>query len=141
MKIRLRRLLGRRESAEVLVERGVLPGECWKGGKAYIGGLAPSLVETKRRVERERVKDLLRHWVEEWKRRGPPEKVDEVEGAPKTDVRRMAKRFARGRESREAPKWGREAGREKREMPTRAKVLGLRRFWEKLGQGGVGATG
>ncbi|PMD15819.1 hypothetical protein NA56DRAFT_326443 [Hyaloscypha hepaticicola] len=39
------------------------------------------------------------------------------------------------RESREKPKWGRRL--EIREAPTRAKVLGLRRFWEKVGSEGV----
>jgi hypothetical protein len=137
IKIRLNKKLRERESAERLVERGVLPGECWSGG------LAPSLVETKRRIERERVKDVLRHWVEEWRRRGWEDRNRVVEGEPgqRTDVRRMARRFARVKESRETPRWGREAVRERKELPTRAKVLGLRRFWEKVGKEGVGASG
>lgn len=134
IKIRLNKKLRERESAERLVERGVLPEECWSGG------LAPSLVETKRKIERERVKDVLRHWVEEWRRRGWENREDAEEGGQKTDVRRMARRFARVKESRETPRWGREAVREKKEMPTRAKVLGLRRFWEKVGREGVGAS-
>ena len=108
--------------------------------------LAPALVETKRRVERERVKDTLRHWVEEWRRRGSEvveaRGVEEL-GGGKPDVRRMARRFGRDREmrdireNREGARWGAQR-RERREAPTRAKVLGLRRFWERVGrEGGV----
>ena len=110
----------------------MLPQECYK--KGY--GLAPSLVETKRRVEKERVKDVLRHWVEEWRRKGCESREGEgVDTRP--DVRRIARRFARDRESRDVPRWGRRV--ESKELPTRAKVLGLRRFWEKVGREGVGA--
>jgi len=44
-------------------------------------------------------------------------------------VRRIARRFAR--EERDGGKWGKG---EKKEDPTRAKVLGLRRFWEGIGK-------
>jgi hypothetical protein len=46
-----------RPSAEALVQRGVLPGECVEGS------VAPGLVAKKRAVERERLKDGLRRWV------------------------------------------------------------------------------
>lgn len=134
IKITLNRKLLGRPSVETLVEKGVLPGECYvKGG----GCLAPSLVDTKRRVEKERVKDVLRHWVAEWRRKGWESREGNGEQTP--DVRRIARRFVRGgnmgeRESR----WGRCADENRREMPTRAKVLGLRRFWEKIGRDGVG---
>jgi len=95
--------------------------------------LAPGLVETKRRVERERVRDFLRGWVEEWRRRGF--EMGKGRGEEKVEVRRMARRFAGHGESREKPKWGRRL--EIREAPTRAKVLGLRTFWEKIGSEGV----
>lgn len=127
-----------------LVTRGVLPGECFTDGRGP--ALAPSLVETKRRVERERVKDVLRHWVEEWRRRGCEDRnrALQCEGeGERTDVRRLVRRFARAaaKEDREAPpRWGRDAAGQKiREAPTRAKVLGLRRFWEKVGREGVSA--
>lgn len=106
--------------------------------------MAPSLVEAKRRIEKERVKDVLRHWVEEWRRKGW-ESREEVGMEQKPDVRRIARRFARsgnpigGAERERESRWGRCAGENKREMPTRAKVLGLRRFWEKVGREGVGA--
>lgn len=139
IRIKLNRMLGRRPSAEQLVGRGVLPAET-------LHGLAGSLVETKRRVERERVKDVLRHWVEEWWIRGCEIKsMGEEERKP--DVRRMAKWFARkgsgykGETERDMPKWGREARMKEKEEPTRAKVLGLRRFWEKVAREGVPTSG
>ncbi|KAH8649170.1 hypothetical protein BX600DRAFT_517557 [Xylariales sp. PMI_506] len=55
--IRLSRRLPLRPSAETLVQRGVLPGECVEGS------VAPGLVARKRAVERERLKDGLRRWV------------------------------------------------------------------------------
>ncbi|KAK0120311.1 hypothetical protein ONS95_011717 [Cadophora gregata] len=152
IRIKLNRQLLKRPSAEELVRMGVLPGECWvgssgkRGGGYMYSGLAPALVEVKRRVERERVKDRLRGWVEEWGRRGS-EVVEkrglEEEQKPDVNVMRMARRFGRGeREMREweRPRWGalRREDRKEREAPTRAKVLGLRRFWERVGrEGGV----
>jgi len=133
--IKLNRQLLKRPSAEELVEWGVLPKECYGyGGR----GLAPSLVETKRRVERERVKDVLRGWIEEWRRRGS-EKRGGGEVEEKMDVRRMARRFAReeGREIDGRQRWGKRVV--VKEAPARAKVLGLRRFWEKIGREGVAA--
>ncbi|KAH8836327.1 hypothetical protein MCOR27_003262 [Pyricularia oryzae] len=56
--IRLSRRLAARPSPEALVARGVLPPE-W-------GGVAPALVAKKRAVEKERVKDGLRGFVERW---------------------------------------------------------------------------
>ncbi|KAE9380946.1 hypothetical protein N431DRAFT_290696, partial [Stipitochalara longipes BDJ] len=139
--IMLNRKLGRRPGVEELVERGVLAGECFgkggmapglvetkrKGGKGV--GMAPSLVGTKRRVERERVRDFLRGWVEEWRQKGSEIKGREEE---RVEVRRMARRFVDTK--KEVPRWGRRV--ETREAPTRAKVLGLRRFWEKVGKEG-----
>ena len=140
IKIKLNRKLLDRPSAETLVEKGVLPSECYVKGNGG-GWLAPSLVETKRRVEKERVKDVLRHWVEEWRRKGWESREGEgVEQKP--DVRRIARRFARSGnvEGQRESRWGRWAGQERREMPTRAKVLGLRRFWEKVGREGGGSS-
>jgi len=123
----------KRPSAEELVELGVLPAECFRHGKG--GGLAPGLVETKRKIEKERVKDLLRGWVEEWRRRGS-ENLRKRGEEQKPDVRRMARRFAGDGSGsmREVPIWGRRV--DVKEAPTRAKVLGLRRFWEKVGKEG-----
>lgn len=130
IKIKLNHKLLKRPSVEELLRRGVLPEECYGvgGGK---GVVAPSLVGTKRRVERERVKDLLRGWVEEWRRRGIEivGRDNDGVGEQRIDVRRMARRFARDGNGNRQVKWGVGAGK-KIEMPTRAKVLGLRRFWE-----------
>lgn len=111
---------------------GVLPSECFGKGKGW--GLAPGLVEVKRKVERERVRDFLRGWVEEWRKKGW-EKGQGKGDEERVEVRRMARRFAGESDTRDKPRWGRRL--EIREAPTRAKVLGLRRFWEKVGREGV----
>ncbi len=60
----------------------------------------------------------------------------EAAGQQRPDVRRMARRFARdGREQQ--PMWGAMAKQRGVEAPTRAKVLGLRRFWERIGREGA----
>jgi len=133
IKIKLNRSLLHRPSAESLVNKGVLPSECVYSAKGR--WLAPSLVETKRRVEKEKVKDILRGWIEEWRRKGS--EIRDI-GETRPDVRILVRRFARsGEREREGQKWGRRM--ESKEMPTRAKVLGLRRFWEKVGREGVAA--
>ena len=60
--IRLARRLASRPSAEALVERSVLPKECVPGMAPV--HVAPSIVQRKKAVERERVKDTLRRWIE-----------------------------------------------------------------------------
>ncbi|KAH8587141.1 hypothetical protein B0O99DRAFT_642644 [Bisporella sp. PMI_857] len=127
----LGRKLERRPSREVLVGWGVLPREC------VVEGLAPGLVGMKRKVERERVKDGLRGWVEEWRRRGWERWQREEEEEVHPDVRRLVRMFARWDERNAEVRWGRDARREKNEAPPRAKVLGLRRFWEKIGREGA----
>lgn len=136
IKIKLNHKLLARPSVESLVTKGVLPAECYRKGGGV--NISPALVEVKRRVEKERVKDLLRGWVEEWRRRGEHAREEEMQ---KTDVRRMAKLFGRdiAREGREQSRWGPGAGK-RREAPTRAKVLGLRRFWERVGKEGTGTA-
>ncbi|KAK1759886.1 hypothetical protein QBC47DRAFT_438150 [Echria macrotheca] len=62
--IRLQRHLARRPSPETLVARAVLPPECVPDPVARV---APALVAKRRAVERERVKDGLRRWLEGWK--------------------------------------------------------------------------
>jgi hypothetical protein len=136
--IKLNKKLRGRPSVESLVEWGVLPEECFRKE----GRVSPALVEKKRMVERERVRDFLRSWVEVWRVRG--ERVKGEEGGEKPDVRVLVRRFARGslqQEGREQQsRWGAQArmGGNVKEEPTRAKVLGLRRFWEKVGREGMG---
>jgi len=129
IKIKLNRSLLHRPSAERLVEQGVLPGECLQSR------IAPSLISTKRRIEKEKVKDILRHWIEEWGSKGP--RTVKVEERPV--VRTLARRFARGVDGASKEGLGQRWGPDKKELPTRAKVLGLRRFWEKIGNEGVKA--
>ncbi|TGO85900.1 hypothetical protein BPOR_0353g00040 [Botrytis porri] len=142
IKIKLNRQLGQRPSIETLVEKNVLPKECYGYGN---GKVAPGLVGIKRKVERERVKDGLRAWVERWKGR-VGEKEREIEGTRegKVEVRWLVRRFAgrdvdRGEGAAGKGTWGKKV--ERRELPARAKVLGLRRFWEKVGREGLGVTG
>ena len=104
------------------------------------GGLSPQLVGIKRGLERERVKDGLRAWLkgrvraelERRMRAGEREQVRSVKGM----VRRFASVAGRGA-CREEAVWGKGAGeRRARDEPARARVLGLRRFWEGLGRDG-----
>ncbi|KAF6811389.1 F-box domain-containing protein [Colletotrichum musicola] len=60
--IRLSRRLASRPSAEALVERSVLPPECVPGMSMV--QVAPALVAKRRAIEKEKVKDGLRKWVE-----------------------------------------------------------------------------
>lgn len=60
--IRLSRRLAARPSAEALVQRSVLPQECVPGMASV--HISPALVAKKKAVERERLKDGLRRWVE-----------------------------------------------------------------------------
>lgn len=107
------------------MQNGILPAEC------YGQGVAPGLVGVKRRIEKERIKDLLRGWVEEWRRRGSEVVGRQNEGTQRINVRRMAKRFGREGSVTRQVRWGAGAGTaQKMEIPTRAKVLGLRKFWE-----------
>jgi hypothetical protein len=137
--IKLNKKLRGRPSVESLVEWGVLPEECFRKE----GRVSPALVEKKRMVERERVRDFLRSWVEVWRVRGERVKGGGEEGG-KPDVRVLVRRFARGSQQLEGreqqSRWGAQARRSGnvKEEPTRAKVLGLRRFWEKVGREGMG---
>lgn len=149
--ISLKRSLSRRPPASSLVEHNILPEACYGRGK---GGLAPGLVGAKRSVERERVKDSLRGWLE-----GKRERVERERqsgrGEEERSVRGLVRRFTawrgaagdvppapertaagsgsaevRVRQARWVP-----ASKRPRDEPTRAHVLGLRRFWEGLANG------
>jgi hypothetical protein len=98
------------------------------------------LISTKRRIEKEKVKDVLRGWVEEWRRKGSRAVERVEEGRPV--VRVLVRRFAREGQvgmKREEQRWGGQRREREREMPTRAKVSDLRRFWEKVGREGIAA--
>ncbi|KAL2395239.1 hypothetical protein ABEF95_012891 [Exophiala dermatitidis] len=149
----LGRKLERRPSMNSLVSLNILPEECARRS------VSPAIVATRRKVIRESLKDSLRAWVESRAIQAQKRKADEVEAAEKTTVKTLVRRFAARNvklaqetaenidpvslEKRRAQaKWGREVEiakqHEKRRAaatgasahPTRAHVLGLRKFWE-----------
>jgi len=134
--IRLSRSLSKRPSVSRLVESNILPEECW--GPSGPRCISPGLVGVKRGLERERVKDGLRGWLKGRKREEMERRMREGELGEVKSVKGMARRFAVGRETGEN-RWGSGAG-EKRKRgdrnpnPTRAHVLGLRKFWEGVGK-------
>jgi hypothetical protein len=107
VRIRLSRRLAARPSIDALVERSVLPAECAPpGSTTHTKGImvAPALVARRRAVERERVKDGLRRWVERvW--RGEVEERGE-------GVRRWEERVGVGRVWRLRKFWERVANGE-----------------------------
>ncbi|OHE92234.1 F-box domain-containing protein [Colletotrichum orchidophilum] len=99
--IRLSRRLASRPSAEALVERAVLPPECVPGMSMV--QVAPALVAKRRAIEKEKVKDGLRKWVEGvWKgevrqREEGIKKWEETKGVGRVwRLRRFWERMSRG---------------------------------------------
>ncbi|TQN73305.1 hypothetical protein CSHISOI_02124, partial [Colletotrichum shisoi] len=99
--IRLSRRLATRPSAEALVERAVLPPECVPGMSMV--QVAPALVAKRRAIEKEKVKDGLRKWVEGvWKgevrqREEGIKKWEESKGVGRVwRLRRFWERVSRG---------------------------------------------
>ena len=130
--IKLNRCLSRRPSAASLIDKGVLPEECFvrdkggRGNEAIGTGVAWGIVEVRRRVERERVKDGLRVWVGRMAGRIQSGRV-ERSGC---GVWSMVWRFTKGE------KGCREKGKVRSEdsSPGRTRVGGLRRFWEEMAE-------
>ncbi|EME50325.1 hypothetical protein DOTSEDRAFT_69001 [Dothistroma septosporum NZE10] len=125
--IRLNRSLSRRPKLSTLVSTNIVPKECCKidrtSGEAVWGaGVAGALVETKRRVEREQLKEGLRVWLE---RKACQIGARRKEGG----VGIMVWRFSRKVRISEAQ---RQFGR-LYEKPRKEKVSGLKRFFEGLG--------
>ena len=119
------------------MECNILPEECLSGAR---GAVSPQLVGVKRGLERERVKDGLRGWLKgrvrgEMERRmkaGEKEQGKTVKGM----VRRFASVAGRGG-CRAESLWGKGAGEKRKgDEPARARVLGLRRYWEGVGREG-----
>ena len=114
-----------------LVERGVIPA----------GGIAPALVGSVQRLERERVKDVVRGLVgrvgiEEVARREGWEWVRPDGEERGVRVRELARRYEGFKRRRKETRWG--SGRCVRWDPPRGRVLMLRRFYERLGKGVTG---
>jgi len=121
--------------------------------------VSPALVDTRRRVIKETLKDGLRAWVESRGLKAQQRKAIELDDEEKTTVKALVRRItarklameldeqadAISMEKRRArARWGRalDAQRYKDERrvdgtggcahPTRAHVLGLKRFWESV---------
>ena len=127
----------------------IMPEECARRT------ISPAIFAARRRVMRESLKDGLRAWVEGRGIAAQKRKTDEMDAAERSTVKNIAKRFTArktqqdgGRDlvllekQRARARWGREVqlarGKEERRAsqnagcahPTRAHVLGLKRFWE-----------
>jgi hypothetical protein len=144
------RKLERRPSVHSLVSMNIMPEECAKRT------ISPTIFATRRKVIRENLKDGLRAWVEGRGIQAQKRKADELEAAERSTVKALARRFtAKMLEEQEGSadflelekkraqaKWGREVEMARRReekrtgtnggcaQPTRAHVLGLKRFWE-----------
>lgn len=144
------RKLERRPSVHSLVSMNIMPEECAKQT------ISPTIFAARRKVIRENLKDGLRAWVEGRGIQAQKRKADEIEATERSTVKALARRFtAKVLEEQESNadcielekkraqvKWGREVemARRKEErrtgsnggcaQPTRAHVLGLKRFWE-----------
>ena len=135
----LGRKLERRPSVHSLVSLNILPEDAKRG-------MSPTILAKKRQIIRETLKDGLRAWVEGRGIQAQKRKADEMEFAERRSVKSLAQRFTAKRLAVESEdrrgcvdiekknaqaRWGREleAARRKEE-PTRAHVLGMKRFWE-----------
>ena len=115
-----------RPPARTLILNGILPQECIKvdrrsGEILWGSGVAGALVERKRKVEREQIKEGLRVWLE---RKAREISSMKKEGAVGTLVWRFS-RMLKLSDSRD-----RQDGCER---PRKDKVTGLRRYFEDLG--------
>jgi F-box domain len=138
------RKLERRPSVKSLVSMQIMPEECARRT------ISPTIFATRRKVIRENLKDGLRAWVEGRGIQAQKRKADEMEASERSTVKSLAKRFTakilEEQESNNDPvflekksaqvRWARR--KEERRIsvnggcaqPTRARVLGLKRFWE-----------
>ncbi|KAF2766645.1 hypothetical protein EJ03DRAFT_298047, partial [Teratosphaeria nubilosa] len=126
--IRLNRSLARRPKLSTLISANILPKECCKydrrSGEIVWGqGVAGTLVERKRQVEREKLRDGLRVWLER-KARQIHARQKDAAGGVGILVWRFSRRLKIG-EGRILPDaWP--------EPPKKEKVSGLKRFWESV---------
>lgn len=136
--IRLKQSLLRRPSATSLVKVNILPIECCRrssstGEVVWGEGVSPGLVEAKRRIERERVKDGLRAWLER-----KAAQVHERGEGERRSVRGLIRLFTARKNATENREKRGPAKRPSSE-PTRAHVHHMRRFWESKATGQVAA--
>ena len=153
LKDKLGRKLERRPSVQSLVSQNIMPEECARKV------ISPVIFAKRRQVIRESLKDGLRAWVEGRGLQAQRRKADELEFAERKTVKNLAKRFTAFRMAAEDEqatshkniekgsghalrRFGREVEIARRRderrdhagcsQPTRAHVLGLRRYWEGL---------
>lgn len=126
--IRLSRSLSRRPPLKTLVGCGIIPRECCRydrrSGEVVWGNgvVAPSLVERKRRLEREQIKEGLRVWLE---RKAYQIRARKKEGGVGVLVWRFSRKMKLGNTGEEHLDW--------MDKPSKEKVSSLKRFFEDLG--------
>lgn len=125
--IRLSRSLSRRPPLKTLVGCGIIPRECYKydrrSGEVVSGDgvVAGSLVERKRRLEREQIKEGLRVWLE---RKAHQIRARKKEGCVGVLVWRFSRKLKLGTGSEKHLEW--------MDKPSKDKVSGLKSFFEDL---------
>lgn len=123
--IRLQRCLQRRPKLSTLVAANVIPPECCKvsrsGEITWGTGVAGGLVERKRRVERERIKEGLTVWLE---RKARAIRSRRKEGGVGTLVWRFSRKMRLTDSKRDPTEWP--------AKPNKDRVTGLKRFFEGL---------
>jgi len=111
--------------------------------------VAPALLVLTRRIQREKLKDALRAWLDRRAERMEMERRRE-EGRIQMSVRGLVRKYTavrkamledegRQRQVARPSMWGKrvsESEKVRHHGPTRAAVFGLRRFWEGVGSAG-----
>ncbi|KAK4634500.1 hypothetical protein CLAFUW4_00053 [Fulvia fulva] len=125
--IRLNRSLSRRPKLSTLVSTNIVPKECCRidrtsGDFVWGAGVAGALVETKRKVEREQIKEGLRVWLE---RKARQIRTRREEGGVGIMVWRLSRKIRISEAQRQFDALY--------EKPRKEKVSGLKRFFEGLG--------
>ena len=97
-----------------LISANIIPRECSHG-------VSGTLIERKRRVEREQIKEGLRVWLE---RKALQIRSRKVEDGVRALVWRFSRKMKMGDSRKDAMEWP--------ERPRKEKVTGLKSFWESL---------
>lgn len=124
--IRLQRSLKRRPKISTLVSNNILPPECCRydrrSGEIIWGtGVAGALVETKRKVEREQIKEGLKVWLE---RKAREIRTRKKEGGVGVLVWRFSKKIKPGDPKEGMSDWP--------EQPKKDKVSRMKGYFEGL---------
>nr|POE49177.1 hypothetical protein CFP56_32327 [Quercus suber] len=127
----------RRPKPSTLISANILPKECCKydrtsGEIVWGNGVAGALIERKRKVEREQLKEKMRVWLERKASQiGAKRKID---GGVGVMVWRFSKKMKLGESKRDREVQSRS------ERPKKEKVSGLKRFWEGISISGMLAS-